>query len=96
MELTYIVLLYFLTIKGVIMKLCIDCKHYKSRSCFHPSIGVDLVEGGLKSEYCAVMRLDTRACKPEGLLFEPMEAVVYDIAALFPDTNFPNIRGQNQ
>jgi len=77
-------------------KLCIDCKHFKARSCYHPSIGFDLVEGGIKSEYCAVMRLDTRACKPEGLLFEPMEAVVYDLAALFPDVNFPNIKGETK
>ena len=77
-------------------KLCIDCKHYKSRSCFHPSIGFDLVEGGLKSEYCAVMRLDSRACTTNAILFEPMEPVIYDLAALFPDVNFPNIKGASQ
>ena len=75
-------------------KLCIDCKHFKARSCYHPSNGIDLVEGKIQSEFCAIMRLQYRECKPEGLLFEPMEAVVYDIAALFPDTNFPNIRGE--
>jgi hypothetical protein len=25
-----------------------------------------------------------------------MEPVIYDLAALFPDTPFPNIRGENQ
>ena len=77
-------------------KLCIDCKHYKARSCFHPSNGVDLVEGGIKSEACAILRLEHRSCKPEGLLFEPMEPVIYDISALFPDVNFPNIKGETK
>ena len=77
-------------------KLCIDCKHYKERSCYHPSNGIDLVDGKLKSEFCSIMRLDYRACTTEGVLFEAMEPVIYDIAALFPDVNFPNIRGQNQ
>jgi len=77
------------------MKLCIDCKHYKARSCFHPSNGIDPVEGGIKSEFCSIMRLDSRACA-EGILFEAMEPVIYDLAALFPDTQFPNIKGETQ
>ena len=77
-------------------KLCIDCKHQKSRSCYHPSNGFDLVEGGIKSEFCAVMRMDSKACKTEGILFEAMEPVIYDLAALFPDVNFPNIRGETK
>ena len=87
-------MLYFLTIKGVIMKLCIDCKHYKSRNCYHPENGIDLVDGGLKSDMCVVMRSEAGKCKPSALLFEPQEAVIYDLAELFPDVNFPNIRGE--
>lgn len=75
-------------------KLCIDCKYLKSRTCYHPATGTDLVEGGVRKESAAVMRLESQLCKPEGLLFEPVEAVVYDIRDLFPDVNFPNIRGE--
>ena len=78
------------------MKLCIDCKHYKARLCFHPSNGIDPVEGGIKSEACSILRLEHRSCMPEGLLFEAMEPVIYDLAALFPDTLFPNIKGETQ
>ena len=72
-------------------KLCIDCKHYKSRNCYHPSNGIDLVEGNPKSELCALMRLDSYACKTDGLLFEAAEPVIYDIRELFPDVIFPNL-----
>jgi hypothetical protein len=75
-------------------KLCIDCKHYKSRNCFNPANGIDLVDGGLRSDMCVVMRSEAGICKPSGLLFEPMEPVIYDLAELFPDTIFPNIRGE--
>ena len=77
-------------------KLCIDCKHYKSRNCYVPANGVDLVDGGLKAEMCVVMRSEAGKCKPSGLLFEPQEAVIYDLAALFPNVNFPNIKGETQ
>ena len=73
------------------MKLCIDCKHYKSRSCNHPSTGISLVDGEIKGEYASVMRLDQSLCKEEALLFEPMEAVIYDLADLFPEAPFPNL-----
>jgi hypothetical protein len=73
------------------MKICTDCKHHKARNCFHPSLGVDLVDGTEKSQLCAIMRLDFQPCTPNGLLFEAAEPVVYDLAALFPDVNFPNL-----
>jgi hypothetical protein len=57
---------------------CINCKHYSSRSCAHPSLGIDLVEGKHKTEYAALMRLDSYGCKTAGLLFEQLEPVVYD------------------
>ena len=67
-------------------KLCIDCKHYTPvRACKHPSLGFSLVDGTHNTDVCAVMRLPSQACKPEGLLFEPMEAVVYDMADIFPN-----------
>ena len=77
-------------------KLCIDCKHLKDRKCHHPITGIDLVEGGIRTESAAVMRLDSQLCKTEALLFEPMEAITYDFAALFPDTILPNIKGETQ
>lgn len=78
-------------------KLCIDCKYFKSnRLCYHPSNGNDYVEGGIKSESCSILRLEHRSCKPEGLLFEPMEPVIYDIRDIFPAPQFPNIRGETQ
>jgi hypothetical protein len=40
------------------------------------------------------MRLDSFPCKTEALLFELQEAVIYDIADLFPEAPFPNIRGE--
>ena len=98
--LTYIVVVHFLTIlKGVIMntpKLCIDCKHLKDRICHHPATGIDLVYGGIRTESAAVMRLDSQLCKPKAIFFEPMEPVIYDLAALFPDVNFPNIKGETK
>ena len=67
-------------------KFCIDCKHlFLQRECSHPNIGLDLVTGKPKTEYAAVMRLVQSSCKPEALLFEPVEAVIYDIADLFPN-----------
>ena len=78
------------------LKLCIDCNYLRGRKCHHPVTGVDLVEGGIRTELAAVMRLDSQPCKPEALLFQPQEAVIYDLRDLFPDVNFPNIRGQNQ
>ena len=75
------------------MKLCIDCKHLKNRKCHHPITGIDLVEGGIRTETAAVMRLDSQLFKTEALFFEAMEPVIYDLAALFPDTQFPNIKG---
>jgi hypothetical protein len=78
------------------MKLCIDCKYLKSRKCHHPITGIDLVEGGIRTETAAVMRLDSQPCKIKAIYFESKEPVIYDLAALFPDVNFPNIRGQNQ
>jgi hypothetical protein len=77
-------------------KLCIDCKYLKNRKCHNPITGIDLVEGGIRTELAAVMRLDSQLCKTEALLFEPMEAITYDLAALFPDTLFPNIKGATQ
>ena len=77
-------------------KLCIDCKYLKGRKCHNPITGIDLVQGGIRTESAAVMRLDFQLCKTEALLFEPMEAITYDLAALFPDTQFPNIRGETQ
>ena len=74
-------------------KLCIDCKYLKGRKCHNPITGIDLVEGGIRTETAAVMRLDSQLCKTEALLFEAMEPVIYDLAALFPDVNFPNIKG---
>ena len=61
---------------------CINCKHYSSRNCAHPSLGLDLVEGKHKTEYAALMRLDSYACKPAALLFEQVEAVTYDLSML--------------
>ena len=76
-------------------KLCIDCKHFVSkRECKHPSNGIDLIDGKTKVEWCAVMRLEQNSCKPAGLLFEPQEAVIYDLADLFPAPQFPNVRGE--
>jgi hypothetical protein len=77
-------------------KLCIDCKYLKGRKCHHPITGIDLVEGGIRTETAAVMRLDSQLCKTEALLFESKEPVTYDLAALFPDVNFPNIKGATQ
>jgi len=78
------------------LKLCIDCKHLKDRKCHHPITGIDLVEGGIRTETAAVMRLDSQLCKTEALLFEAMEPVIYDLRDLFPDFNFPNIKGETQ
>jgi hypothetical protein len=61
---------------------CINCKHYSSRMCAHPSLGLDLVEGKHKTEYAAMMRLESQPCKPAGLLFEQVEAVIYDFSML--------------
>ena len=66
-------------------KLCIDCKYYKNRYCHHSTHGIDLVDGTPNYVYCAMMRLDHYPCKTEALLFEPQEAVIYDIADLFPN-----------
>ena len=73
-------------------KLCIDCKHFTGkRECKHPSNGIDFIDGKAKIEWCAIMRLPANSCKPEALLFEPMEAVIYDLADLFPAPAFPNL-----
>ena len=77
-------------------KLCIDCKYLKGRKCHNPITGIDLVEGGIRTESAAVMRLDFQLCKTEALFFEAMEPVIYDLAALFPDVNFPNIKGETK
>ena len=77
-------------------KFCVDCKHLKGRMCQHPSIGLDLVTGKQKEEYAAMMRLVSYACKPEALLFEPQEAVIYDLADLFPAPKFPNLERNSQ
>jgi len=61
---------------------CINCKHYSSRYCSHPSLGVDLVTGKHKTEYAAMMRLESYPCKTAGLLFEQVEAVTYDLSML--------------
>jgi hypothetical protein len=67
-------------------KLCIDCKHYApERICKHPSLGFSYVDGKPKTDFASVMRLPYQDCKPEGLLFEPMEAVIYDMADIFPN-----------
>jgi len=68
-------------------KLCIDCKHFNVgyRFCQHPSLGHSLVDGEPKADFASVLRLPSQACKPEGLLFEPMEAVIYDMADIFPN-----------
>lgn len=67
-------------------KLCIDCAHFVSpRECKHPNLGIDLIDGKSKLEWCAVMRLPAGSCKPEALLYQPQEAVIYDIADLFPN-----------
>ena len=72
-------------------KFCVDCKYLSNRDCTHPSIGLDLVYGKPKTEYASVMRLVQSPCKPEALLFEPQEAVIYDLADLFPAPAFPNL-----
>ena len=73
-------------------KFCVDCKYlFLQRDCSHPSIGLDLVSGKPKTEYASVMRLVQSPCKPEALLFEPQEAVIYDLADLFP-----NLKGAEQ
>jgi hypothetical protein len=77
-------------------KLCIDCKHLYQRECQHPSLGISLVDGKPKSEFAAIMRLEQNSCKPAGLLFEPMEAVIYDLADLFPAPQFPSLERTNQ
>ena len=67
-------------------KLCIDCVHFVSpRECKHPNLGIDYIDGKSKLEWCAVMRLPASSCKPEALLYQPQEAVIYDIADLFPN-----------
>jgi hypothetical protein len=73
------------------MKLCIDCKHQKDRTCHHSSYVIDLVDGRFIYQACAIMRLDHYPCKTEALLFEPTEPVIYDMAALFPDVQLPNL-----
>ena len=78
------------------MKLCIDCKHQKDRTCYQSSTVIDLVDGKKIYQSCAIMRLEHYPCRPEAILFEPMEPVIYDLAALFPDTIFPNIKGETQ
>ena len=79
------------------MKLCIDCKHFVSkRECKHPSNGIDLIDGKARLEWCAIMRLPQNKCTPEAILFEPQEAVIYDLADLFPAPPFPNLKGANQ
>jgi hypothetical protein len=77
-------------------KLCIDCKYLKGRKCHNPITGIDLVEGGIRTETAAVMRLDSQPCKIKAIYFEAKEPVTYDLAALFPDTIFPNIKGETQ
>jgi hypothetical protein len=73
-------------------KLCIDCKHFvNKRECKHPSNGIDLIDGKTRVEWCAIMRLEQNRCKPEALLFEPQEAVIYDLADLFPEAPFPSL-----
>ena len=74
-------------------KLCIDCKHYVAvRNCKHPILGLSLIDGEPNTDSCAVMRLQSQRCGIEAALFEPVEAVVYDLAELFSDAPFPNIR----
>jgi hypothetical protein len=74
-------------------KLCIDCKHYIAvRRCKHPSLGFSLVDGEQNTDSCAVMRLPSQRCGIDAALFEPVEAVVYDLAELFPEAPFPNLR----
>jgi hypothetical protein len=72
-------------------KLCIDCKHYSNRNCQHPSLGISLVDGHPKTEYAAAMRLPASKCATEAILFEPQEAVIYDLADLFPAPPIPNL-----
>lgn len=66
-------------------KLCIDCKHYVHRMCEHPSFGFSLVDGKKNSIFCVTARGGFGQCKPEAILFEPQEAVIYDMADLFPN-----------
>ena len=74
-------------------KLCIDCKYYVAvRNCKHPSLGISLVDGTPNTDFCAVMRSSNRNCGVEAALFEPVEAVIYDLAELFPEAPFPNLR----
>ena len=73
-------------------KICIDCAHFVSeRECKHHSLGIDLVTGKPKTEFAAVMRLPNNRCTPEAVLFEPQEAVIYDLRDIFPEPQFPNL-----
>lgn len=75
------------------IKLCIDCKHFVAniRSCQHPILGISLVDGKPKTDSPSFMRLNFSYCKEEALLFEPQEAVIYDLADLFPEAPFPSL-----
>lgn len=58
------------------MKICRNCKFESHGTCYHPCLGIDVVSGSQKSDYCIMRRsgLDQR-CGPEGKQFEPRETI---------------------
>lgn len=58
------------------MKICIDCKHYKSPNfCFSPNNGRDLVTGGNTPIWSTTSRKTIGMCEIAARYFEPKEMV---------------------
>jgi len=57
------------------VKLCVNCKHFAAivGFCYHPSFGIDLVNGNKNGFPARFQRLETGDCKAEGINFEPKE-----------------------
>jgi hypothetical protein len=56
------------------MKFCSDCKHYREQLsgqwCYHPSLGVRIVDGTSNRKYCVTMRHEHGDCGPNAKLHE--------------------------
>lgn len=67
------------------MKLCKDCRHYRSYenwssldSCEHPSLPLrtEVVRGERLAYTCSEVRASRGKCGPDGVLFEPRPDLV--------------------
>ena len=59
------------------LKLCKDCRWvYTSllaARCTNPEVGIDLVHGNVKFMFASTCRLRAGICKPQAILFQPIE-----------------------